>query len=202
MKKKLLCVTIAAIISVMTACGSGSDNPAPTEPVVQADSSKEPTQIQEPTEAPEPTEVVEPTLEPEPVEEDLIIDGLNISEFNRSDENFPEFYKKFEFDTYKLLAITSFKHVETILSDGDTYQVREGDGVQFNYLILYSPIEIGQLTHDAPAGMINYFGLELPEDAHFEVYEILDVPDEGGDLKLEIWDTGDAFETMTIHITK
>ena len=165
--------------------------------------SPEPTKATEPTEAPEPTEVVEPTPEPE---EDLIIEGYNISEFNRRDEHFTELSKQLEFDTYKLIAITSMKRVETILSDGDTYQVREGDDVQFNYLVLYSPIEIGQLDVIEPSDtMIKHFEMEFPGKGNFEAFEILDVPDEGVDLKLEIWSNvvgNSTCENMIIHVTK
>ena len=152
MRKRLYCLTLATILTVLTACGSGSSD-SPTTP--------EPTKAAEVTKAPEPTEAPEmPTEEaatPTPVPEeksDLIIDGYNITEFNKKDKDVAGFVNSLSYDEPRLVVAIDntdlySQDIIAIISYEDHFVAPKDQNV---IVYVYDTHEIGKITGDHVEG--------------------------------------------------
>ena len=188
MRKKFYCITIATILTILTACGGSSDSPTTPEPTKVEATPTEAT-VAEPTEATSPTEVAEePTTTPEPENGEPVIEGVwfDVYLMNADYEdvmgqcNFPEPRLVFFDKKWKPFEECDY----AILKSGETYHVTNEDG--FNAR-LYAPKKM------------DYATITNPDGSEYKFYDKEANPEETGTLDGYLhYQTGFYYESGTI----
>ena len=101
MRKRLYCLTLATILTVLTACGSGSSDSPNTSESTKAEATPTEATVAEPTEAASPTEAEEPTPEPEDV--GPVIEGVDFSKFIAVKERMSDVRNQCSFNESRVL---------------------------------------------------------------------------------------------------
>ena len=149
-KNNNLHVTVIAAVlatAMLTACDGdgGNTSTETTTPIVQ-----EPTKATEPTEVPDEPVEVEPEPDPTIVEEDLIIDGYNITQFNRRDADVAGFIANLTYDEPRLIVALDDKDLDsqdiiTIAQFGESIAVPKDQDVIY---YVYAPHDISNIDGD------------------------------------------------------
>ena len=141
--KMRIAMAMTAVILFLTACESSTGNVGSTGTTEPAVTEAPTPEVVEATEVAEPTEeVVEVTEEPTPevVEENPnIIDGIDFTKFNNSQESIYEAIdRQATYDTMRIVAVTNQKAVG-ILKNGDYITQEENESNSGYSFFVYAP---------------------------------------------------------------